>query len=371
MSIKDVNGLALSEAQQVAIAEYYNQYINEDEEMPEGAPQFNLIRHLVEVLRWYFRNENWFIIGNLAIIQPYYNPVGPDVAIFKGMVEPLKRLDELPSWRMAEPNRPAPAVVFEIGSESTWRNDMAHKQGRYAQLGVREYFAYDPTEERLWQGARLQGWEYDEQQRPHPIRANSQGRLWSNQLNLWLADDRPKMRLYRQNGQEVLGQAEEEFIQRLVAEQRAASERAAKEVEQRARAVAEQRAATEQAAKEAERRARVEAEQREATERQARAAAEQREQAERQARAAAEQRATSERVAKEAEHRARAEADQRAASEQAAKEAEQQARAEAEQREVTEREARAAAEQREAAQHQALTKLRAKLLEQGIDPDKL
>ena len=73
MSICEANQIAVTTSGKIAIAQYYNQYINEDEEMPESAPQFNLIRYLVDLLRWHFRDKNWYIIGNLPLYQPLYN----------------------------------------------------------------------------------------------------------------------------------------------------------------------------------------------------------------------------------------------------------------------------------------------------------
>lgn len=43
----------------------------------------------------------------------------------------------------------APAVVFEISSAETYREDVGPKQEVYARLGVLEYFLFDPLAERL------------------------------------------------------------------------------------------------------------------------------------------------------------------------------------------------------------------------------
>lgn len=137
-------------------------------------------------------------------------------------------------------------MVFEIASGSTWRTDLEYKIGRYGQLGVREYFAYDPTQVQLWTGVRLRGWRYNFEGQSQVINSNEPGRLWSNQLQLWLVDARPKVRLYRSNGEQVLERAEEEYLARLAAEQREATEHVA-------RVLAEQREAAERTAKEVER----------------------------------------------------------------------------------------------------------------------
>ena len=41
----------------------------------------------------------------------------------------------------------APDFVLEVASENTWREDEGPKRTLYAQLGVREYWLFDPREE--------------------------------------------------------------------------------------------------------------------------------------------------------------------------------------------------------------------------------
>ena len=57
-----------------------------------------------------------------------------------------------------------PDFVLETASPSTWREDVGPKRSTYAQLGVREYFLFDPRSEFLaprLQGYRLVGGEYE------------------------------------------------------------------------------------------------------------------------------------------------------------------------------------------------------------------
>lgn len=84
--------------------------------------------------------------------------VAPDVMVVPG-VSPNPRRSFF-SW---EENGAVPAVVFEMASEGTWRDDLDDKYDRYEELGVREYFLFDP--EGLYlvpplQGYRLNGTAY-------------------------------------------------------------------------------------------------------------------------------------------------------------------------------------------------------------------
>jgi Uma2 family endonuclease len=77
--------------------------------------------------------------------------VAPDVMVIPGVgVRPRRSFF---SW---EENGAVPAVVFEMASENTWREDVDDKYDRYEQLGVNEYFLFDP--EGLYLVPRLQGY---------------------------------------------------------------------------------------------------------------------------------------------------------------------------------------------------------------------
>lgn len=208
MPIKDTKTFYSSQPDAIEKSDsYYITDLTEEDEMPENTAQFNLIIYFVSLLRWHYETKDWFTIGNLSIIAPGQNPIAPDVAVFKG-VEPEEELTELSSWRIGEPNRPAPAVVFEIASERTWREDLNMKPARYGQMGVQEYFVYDPKRLQLWSGARLRGWLYNSEGQVQPVEADENGWLWSNELQAWLVDDRPYLRLYDSQKQLILTKAE-------------------------------------------------------------------------------------------------------------------------------------------------------------------
>ena len=128
-----------------------------------------------------------------------------------------------------------PAVVFELTSRSTRREDLRTKYDLYERLGVTEYFLFDPLGEYLrppCQGYRL------EQGRYRPLAAGEDGALWSVALGLALHGRGEQLRLYDPAGQRWLPTPQEETAARRVAEERAS-------VEAGARRVAEERASIE------------------------------------------------------------------------------------------------------------------------------
>jgi hypothetical protein len=122
--------------------------------------------------------------------------------------------------------------VFEICSDTTWRDDLFVKPAKYATLGVQEYFAYDPNEPPYFPrpGERLRGWRYGGDM-PEELHPDAQGRLWSEELASYLVPDGAFLRLYDRDGQMRLTQAE-------AAAADAATERAARETERAAKEAA-------------------------------------------------------------------------------------------------------------------------------------
>jgi Uma2 family endonuclease len=79
--------------------------------------------------------------------------LAPDVMVITGLRPRDPR--ERRSFFTWEEGGAVPAVVFEMASKSTWREDLDEKFDRYEELGVREYFLFDP--EGLYLVPRLQG----------------------------------------------------------------------------------------------------------------------------------------------------------------------------------------------------------------------
>lgn len=107
------------------------------------------------------------------------------------------------SWRIGR-NGPAPHVVFEIAYEETWTKDLNEKVWKYARIGVREYFAYDPNDPPVWRGVsgRLIGWQLNgDAQTMHMMSTDPHGHIWSPHLESFLVPDEQYLRLYNSYGQ--------------------------------------------------------------------------------------------------------------------------------------------------------------------------
>jgi len=79
----------------------------------------------------------------------------PDVFVVFGVAKGMRR-----SYKVWEEGK-VPDLIFEIASESTWREDIGKKYKLYQKLGIQEYFLFDPSGRyfhpplkgyRLWKG---------------------------------------------------------------------------------------------------------------------------------------------------------------------------------------------------------------------------
>ncbi len=184
------------------VAYYYNSHPTEEDLMGETSLHATLVHYLMEVLQQLFRGHQCAIYENLNFYQtvdPQEYPVAPDIAVIKGADSQFVR-----SWRVGKTG-PTPQVVFEIASEETWHKDLEEKPARYAQMGVKEYFAYDPNERPLrptrTRGRRLFGWQLDAERRSmRELPVGPDGRIWSFHLESWLVPEGEYLRLYDNQG---------------------------------------------------------------------------------------------------------------------------------------------------------------------------
>ena len=85
-----------------------------------------------------------YVSGDLLIYYEEGNPrksAAPDVFVVFGAANHKRNVYKL--WE--EPK--APDFVLEVASKNTWREDLGRKRGLYAELGVREYWLFDPKDE--------------------------------------------------------------------------------------------------------------------------------------------------------------------------------------------------------------------------------
>ena len=116
---------------------------SDGEPMAENEEQLYAMIDAITTLReWYASREDVHVGGDLLI---YYRMndnetrVAPDVFVVFGS-DKARRLSWI-VWREGK----APDIVMELASGSTWRRDMREKRDIYAEMGVTEYWRFDPT----------------------------------------------------------------------------------------------------------------------------------------------------------------------------------------------------------------------------------
>jgi Uma2 family endonuclease len=136
--------------------------ISDGEPMAESDPARDYLIYAVEALDIYFQHrEDVYVSGNLYIYYTKNVPsavVAPDAFVVFG-VEKKKRL----IYKVWEEGGKTPNFVLEITSATTQKKDEEEKPIKYANLGVEEYFQYDPTGDYLQprlKGSRLVNGQY-------------------------------------------------------------------------------------------------------------------------------------------------------------------------------------------------------------------
>ena len=92
----------------------------------------------------YSGRRDVYVSSDLLIYYEEGNPrksVAPDVFVVFGAASHKRNVYKL--WE--EPK--APDFVLEVASKNTWREDLGRKRALYAELGVREYWLFDPKDE--------------------------------------------------------------------------------------------------------------------------------------------------------------------------------------------------------------------------------
>lgn len=193
--------------------------------MAETDEHRDIMMDLLDALEEYFRdNAQVYISGNIFV---YYKDeagemqsVSPDILVVRGVQKKRRRIYNL------EVEGKAPEVVIELTSLSTKKEDLGNKRFVYANLGVKEYFIFDPFGDTIrpaLRGFRLEGGDYV------PIVGT---RLKSEVLGLELRLEDGKLRLYdfKQN-QRLLTRAESHAARRAAETKAAIAETKAAAVE--------------------------------------------------------------------------------------------------------------------------------------------
>jgi len=173
-------------------------YPSEDgEPLAETFVHVDAILMLIVLLRQYlqehFSDDKPLILANQFVYYAENFPrlrFAPDVAVVFG-VEPGPR-DNYKIWE----EKQVPAIIFEITSPSTQKEDKKTKKDLYERIGVQEYWLFDPKGE--WIPEQLRGYRLEEGQY-HPITDR-----FSQVLSLNLQPEGALLGLYRSDTGEKL-----------------------------------------------------------------------------------------------------------------------------------------------------------------------
>jgi Uma2 family endonuclease len=176
--------------------------------MAESDPTRDYLIYGVVALREYFQNRSdAYISGNLFIYYKKGVPdavVAPDVFAVFGVEKKQRR-----SYKVWEEGDIVPAFVLEITSKTTQEQDETEKPHKYQNIGVLEYFQYDPTGDYLQpalKGLRLVQGQY--QPIAPSFLADGSPSLFSQALELELRLTAGKLRFYDAQGQKLLSPEE-------------------------------------------------------------------------------------------------------------------------------------------------------------------
>ena len=181
----------------------------------DGKPLAESERHAIatvdawQALKRFFASRSDVYVGmDMLLYHVEGDPrrsVVPDVFVVLG----APKLPHRDTWLLWEEGR-APDFVLEVTSRTTRREDEGRKRRLYRDLGVAEYWQFDPTGDYLsplLKGARLEGGEYE----PIPSVATVDGGLrMRSVLGLELRLERGLLRLYDPAAETYLPTADEE-----------------------------------------------------------------------------------------------------------------------------------------------------------------
>jgi Uma2 family endonuclease len=188
----------------------------------DGEPLAETQQHVLAILmtlallRLHLQEQQAVVFADQYLYYIEGNPrarVAPDVMV---VFDIEKRLyDNYKIWE----GKQTPAIIFEVTSAGTKETDWNFKKTLYEQLGVTEYWLFDPYGE--WVAEQLQGYRLNEDGLYKPIRDNC-----SEVLQLKLQAEEYLIGFYRLDNGEKLLTLEELYSANLAANQRVEQEKA-------------------------------------------------------------------------------------------------------------------------------------------------
>ena len=217
--------------------------IEDDEPLAESEYQlFPLVYAYGALTAWFSNDPTTWVGSDMFLYYQEGDPgkvVAPDLFVVT-QTHKEERRNIFQTWVEGR----IPDFTLEVLSESNYRNDLVTKFPIYRQLGVREYWMYDPTPTGILspplQGHRLVGGEYqpipiDEMALPGRYRGVSEVlRLELHAERDWFRLFDPVEGIYRRDIQESEQALAAEREARLADQQALAAERAARLADQQA-----------------------------------------------------------------------------------------------------------------------------------------
>jgi Uma2 family endonuclease len=113
----------------------------------------NAIIAILKALELHLKGQQATVLANQFLYYSQDLPrlrVAPDVMVIFG-VAPGGR-DNYKIWQEGQ----IPSIIFEVTSKGTQSEDQGHKYALYEQMGIQEYWLFDPKNE--WIAGQLQGY---------------------------------------------------------------------------------------------------------------------------------------------------------------------------------------------------------------------
>ena len=196
------------------------------EPLPDTGMQQKYYEDIMQAVRsWLGDRPDVFVSGNTGVYYEEGNRNAvflPDCYVVFG--DGAEHLWDPYAYRIWDFGHP-PAFALEIGSPSTYRNDLGYKRELYARVGIGEYWLYDPTGGENYGepliGLYLDGREY----RRFDLNSEQGGIVWaySPTLRVNLRWTPRRLQLQDPVTGEIQGNVLEEKAARLAAEARAQS----------------------------------------------------------------------------------------------------------------------------------------------------
>lgn len=167
------------------------------------------MNYLIEILKVHFRDRSdVYVSGNIMFYYEKDNPrkvFSPDVMVCFGVFGEDRRTYKL--WEEEQ----FPQVIFEISSRKTWDDDLNKKWFLYQQLGVKEYYIFDPEYDYLPEPLIAYRLKRDELKQV----ALKNNRIFSEEIGLEIVDTGAGLRLFNAQAKEfmrTLSESESEVI---------------------------------------------------------------------------------------------------------------------------------------------------------------